>query len=437
MNKTFLIAQREFITRIRNKTFILSTLLTPLLFIGIIGLSTYFAQKNDEEVTVAVFDESNLFASKLKSDKNITYTAVNKEVYDSVKKGISTSADYSGVLYIPAINIDKPEGIAYISSSQLGIFNESQIEETLNEVLKEKRMIQANIDTAQLNLIKQNPIQLKQSVINKEGSTTETNSGISYMVGYVSGMLIYMVMFIYGAMVMRGVMEEKINRIAEVIISSVKPTQLMMGKIVGIGAVGLVQFIIWLLLITLGTSLIGASASPDSLKSVQELNTNPAASSAIMKGMQMTIGQINMPLILGMFLFYFITGYLFYASLFAAVGSAVNEDPQDAQSMMFPITIPIIFSLVIMSSAITNPTGPLAVWCSIIPFTSPIIMMARLPFGAPGTVPYWQIGLSMVMMIIGILTVTWLSARIYRTGILMYGKKPSWKELMKWLFIKQ
>lgn len=437
MNKTFLIAQREFITRIRNKTFILSTLLTPLLFIGIIGLSTYFAQKNDEEVTVAVFDESYLFASKLKSDKNITYTAVNKEVYDSVKKGISTSSDYSGVLYIPAINIDKPEGIAYISSSQLGIFNESQIEETLNEVLKEKRMIQANIDTAQLNLIKQNPIQLKQSVINKEGSTTETNSGISYMVGYVSGMLIYMVMFIYGAMVMRGVMEEKINRIAEVIISSVKPTQLMMGKIVGIGAVGLVQFIIWLLLITLGTSLIGASASPDSLKSMQELNTNPAASSAIMKGMQMTIGQINMPLILGMFLFYFITGYLFYASLFAAVGSAVNEDPQDAQSMMFPITIPIIFSLVIMSSAITNPTGPLAVWCSIIPFTSPIIMMARLPFGAPGTVPYWQIGLSMVMMIIGILTVTWLSARIYRTGILMYGKKPSWKELMKWLFIKQ
>ena len=435
MNKTFLIAQREFITRIRNKTFILSTLLTPLLFIGIIGLSTYFAQKNDEEVTVAVFDESSLFASQLKSDKNITYTAVNKAVYDSVKKGISTN--YSGVLYIPSINIDKPEGIAYFSSSQLGIFNESQIEETLNEVLKEKRMIQANIDTAQLNLIKQNPIQLKQSVINKEGSTTETNSGISYMVGYISGMLIYMVMFIYGAMVMRGVMEEKINRIAEVIISSVKPTQLMMGKIVGIGAVGLVQFIIWLLLITLGTSLIGASASPDSMKSMQELNTNPAASSAIVKGMQMTIGQINMPLILGMFLFYFITGYLFYASLFAAVGSAVNEDPQDAQSMMFPITIPIIFSLVIMSSAITNPTGPLAVWCSIIPFTSPIIMMARLPFGAPGTVPYWQIGLSMVMMIMGILTVTWLSARIYRTGILMYGKKPSWKELMKWLFIKQ
>lgn len=435
MNKTFLIAQREFITRIRNKTFILSTLLTPLLFIGIIGLSTYFAQKNDEEVTVAVFDESSLFASQLKSDKNITYTAVNKAVYDSVKKGISTN--YSGVLYIPSINIDKPEGIAYFSSSQLGIFNESQIEETLNEVLKEKRMIQANIDTAQLNLIKQNPIQLKQSVINKEGSTTETNSGISYMVGYISGMLIYMVMFIYGAMVMRGVMEEKINRIAEVIISSVKPTQLMMGKIVGIGAVGLVQFIIWLLLITLGTSLIGASASPDSMKSMQELNTNAAASSAIMKGMQMTIGQINMPLILGMFLFYFITGYLFYASLFAAVGSAVNEDPQDAQSMMFPITIPIIFSLVIMSSAITNPTGPLAVWCSIIPFTSPIIMMARLPFGAPGTVPYWQIGLSMVMMIMGILTVTWLSARIYRTGILMYGKKPSWKELMKWLFIKQ
>lgn len=245
-------------------------------------------------------------------------------------------------------------------------------------------------------------------------------------------------MFIYGAMVMRGVMEEKINRIAEVMVSSVKPIQLMMGKILGIGAVGLTQFLIWVILMFIGTSLLGASGSPESITQVQGMGgASPSAVAAIQEGMKSTVGQLNIPLILGMFLFYFIGGYLLYASLFAAVGSAVNEDPQDAQSMMFPITIPIILSFIMMSPAIANPTGSIATWFSIIPFTSPIIMMARIPFGVPGTVPYWQLGLSMAMMIIFILFITWLSARIYRTGILMYGKKPSWKELLKWVFIKR
>lgn len=313
-----------------------------------------------------------------------------------------------------------------------------QIEDDLNNVLEQERMIQAKIDTAQLSLIKKNPISLQQNVTASDGNSQQASSGISYAVGYLSGFLIYMIMFIYGAMVMRGVMEEKINRIAEVMVSSVKPIQLMMGKILGIGAVGLTQFLIWVILMFIGTSLLGASGSPESITQVQGMGgASPSAVAAIQEGMKSTVGQLNIPLILGMFLFYFIGGYLLYASLFAAVGSAVNEDPQDAQSMMFPITIPIILSFIMMSPAIANPTGSIATWFSIIPFTSPIIMMARIPFGVPGTVPYWQLGLSMAMMIIFILFITWLSARIYRTGILMYGKKPSWKELLKWVFIKR
>lgn len=437
MNKILLITKREYITRIRNKTFLLSTFLTPIFMVGVIAVSVYFSQKNDEKVTIAVYDESNLFASKLESGKNITYKPVAKDIIDSIRLGKELAA-FNGALYIPQIAIENPKGVSYYSSSQLGIFTAEQIEDDLNNVLEQERMIQAKIDTAQLSLIKKNPISLQQNVTASDGNSQQASSGISYAVGYLSGFLIYMIMFIYGAMVMRGVMEEKINRIAEVMVSSVKPIQLMMGKILGIGAVGLTQFLIWVILMFIGTSLLGASGSPESITQVQGMGgASPSAVAAIQEGMKSTVGQLNIPLILGMFLFYFIGGYLLYASLFAAVGSAVNEDPQDAQSMMFPITIPIILSFIMMSPAIANPTGSIATWFSIIPFTSPIIMMARIPFGVPGTVPYWQLGLSMAMMIIFILFITWLSARIYRTGILMYGKKPSWKELLKWVFIKR
>src|SRR5690606_22690159 len=247
-----------------------------------------------------------------------------------------------------------------------------------------------------------------------------------------------------GSMVMRGVMEEKVNRIAEVMVSSVKPIQLMMGKIIGIGAVGLTQFLIWVVLLLIGSVALSSFAvNPDDVSKITE--TAMAANADVMKGANTSAvlaeintikQQLNIPLLVGMFVFYFITGSLFYAALFAAVGSAVNEDPQDAQAMMMPITIPIIFSIIIMTSAVANPTGPLAVWTSIIPFTSAIIMMARLPFGVPGTVQYWEFGLSIGCMVFGFLFTTWLSARIYRTGILLYGKKPNWMQMLRWVFKK-
>lgn len=439
MNKIILIIKREYISRITKKTFILSTILTPLFFIGVTVFSVYMADKNSEQLKIAVYDESGLFAHKLTGNDNIVYTSVAKPVFDSFKAHKPVEG-YSGVLHVPNIDIAHPAQAEYISPKQLGVFSDSKVESDLNDVLQQQRMIAANIDTAKLNEVKRNPIAIGQTVISEsgDGGSREANSDVSYMVGYVSGLLIYMLMFIYGSMVMRGIMEEKVSRIAEVMVSSVKPIQLMMGKIIGIGAVGLTQFVIWIALIVIGYTALGAYFAPSAhdMHSISQQASSQQGAQAVISGLAEMKGQFNIPMLIGMFIFYFITGYLFYASLFAAVGSAVNEDPQDAQSMMFPITIPIIISIILMSSAVANPTGSIAVWASIIPFTSPVIMMARLPFGMPGTVPYWQLGLSMVVMIIGFMSTTWLCARIYRVGILMYGKKPSWKEMFKWVFVK-
>jgi ABC-2 type transport system permease protein len=249
-------------------------------------------------------------------------------------------------------------------------------------------------------------------------------------------------MFIFGSMVMRGVVEEKTNRIAEVIVSSCKPFELMMGKIIGIAGVGLTQFLLWIGLIFILMSSIQffvpaevmelARQNPGQLQGGREADI----AMRIMETKTEIIEGANWALILSLFLFYFLGGYLFYASLFAAIGSVINEDPQEAQSLMLPITMPIIFAFIILSSSLDNPGSPMAVWGSIIPFTSPIVMMGRIPFGVPGTVPYWQLGLSMLLLVGGFLGTTWFAGKVYRTGILMYGKKASWKEMMKWAFRK-
>lgn len=434
MNKIILIIKREYLTRIRNKTFIYSTLLTPLLFVGLIGVSAYFSTNSSEELKIAVYDESHFFENKLANSKNITYEMVPRAIYDSFQNKVMVEP-YSGLLFIPSFDLSQPNGVKYLSETALGIFSKEKVDDDLNEVLERERMIQANIDTAKLAAIKINEIDLAQEVISSDSENKAANAGISAAIGYASGFLIYILMFVYGAMVMRGVMEEKVSRVAEVMVSSVKPFQLMMGKIIGIGAVGMTQFLIWGVLMMAGSSILGSKIQSSQMHQLSEMPNAPKTAE-ITGALTEVLGQINVPLLIGAFLFYFIFGYLFYAALFAAVGSAVNEDPQDAQSMMFPITIPIVFSIISLSSAIGNPTGPLAVWCSIIPFTSPIIMMARLPFGFPGTVAWWQLGLSMFCLLAGFIGVTWLSAKIYRTGILMYGKKATWKDMMKWAFKK-
>ena len=314
------------------------------------------------------------------------------------------------------------------------------IQGKINKVLEEKRFLSQNISKDKLDSLR------KETEIDYRGldgnAEKQSKAGLSYGVGFISGFLIYIILFIYGTMVMRGVMEEKVSRIAEVIISSVKPFQLMMGKIVGIGAVGLLQFIIWATLITLLQVLIPLII-PGVAEQMQSQAIQPgmagiqaAKSSGAMTEILKNLSLINWPLILGSFIFYFLGGYLLYSALFAAVGSAVNEDPQDAQSLVLPITMPIIFAFVIMMKAVNDPNSNLAVFGSMFPLTSPIVMMARVAHGVPEGVSAWQLIVSGLLLIGGFIGTTWLAAKIYRTGILLYGKKVTWKEMWKWAFRK-
>jgi ABC-2 type transport system permease protein len=440
MNKIWLIIKREYSTRVRKKTFILSTILTPLLFVGLITAVTIISVKNVDQEKIAVIDNAGLFKGNLENGKAVTFefpTGVDSSNYE--KKG------YSAILYTPNKESNR---YRLISKKQLGLVAESNVEKKINQTIEDNLLKSTyNIDIKQLDSIRKNArkADIDQAIKGKDAQVTKGNSGLAYAIGYGSGFLIYITLFIYGTMVMRGVMEEKTNRIAEVMVSSVKPFQLMIGKIIGIGAVGITQFLIWIILIVGLSAAAGAIFSPETLQQAadanQQLNNGGATSMASNSATQFaeikdTLGSANWGLIIGCFLFYFTFGYLFYAALFAAVGSAVNEDPQDAQSLLLPIMMPIIIAIVIMINAITNPAGNLATWSSLIPFFSPIVMMARIPFGVPGTVPYWQLGLSMLFLVGGFLLTTWLSGKIYRVGILMYGKKVSWKEMSKWAFRK-
>jgi ABC-2 type transport system permease protein len=443
MNKIWLIIKREYLTRVRNKTFILSTFLTPLLFAGIIAIVVFITVKNSDKEKIAVIDNSGVFKEKVDSSKSVSFV-----LNPSVDTSDYAEQGYTAVLYSPNNGINKTARWQLYSKKNFGVMVKDKINDKINKETENDLLLSKyHIDSKSIDSVREQANTVKiDDIIMEEGSKlSKGNSGVAYGVGYGAAFLIYITLFIYGAMVMRGVMEEKTNRIAEVVVSSVKPYQLMMGKIIGIGAVGLTQFFMWIILITALSTAVGAFIPHDLLQQVNEANKSLPGGNIGMQGNEALIGlakaqselsSVNWWLVTGCFIFYFLFGYLFYAALFAAVGSAVNEDPQDAQSLMFPITMPIVLAIVIMINAITHPESALATWSSMIPFFSPIVMMARIPFGVPGTVPYWQLALSMLSLIGGFLFTTWLSAKIYRTAILMYGKKVTWKEMWKWAFRK-
>ncbi|MEP6627002.1 MAG: ABC transporter permease, partial [Ginsengibacter sp.] len=436
MNKIWLVITREYLTRVRNKTFILSTILLPLFFIGFIFAAAYFSIQSNEQQKIAVSDQNGIFKNSFQNDKSITY-----EFPSDVNAGNFKEKGYSAFLKIPENYNSAGDSISLISDKQLGISSEEKIKDQINNAIRNKAFLQHNIDRKVLDSINQmdeDKMYKFRPVIKQGDKIAESNAGLSYGIGYGSGILIYMTLFIYGAAVMRGVMEEKMNRIAEVIISSVRPFQLMMGKILGIAAVGITQLLIWIILIIGLSSIASGLLTPDALSHAQSMNASVAGaggSSAAMNFLtaKSTFLSANWALIIPCFLFYFLAGYLFYASLFAAVGSVVNEDPQEAQSLMLPITMPIILSFIIMTTAVAKPDAPISVWGSIIPFSSPIVMMARIP---SGNVPAWQIIVSMLSLVAGFILTTLLAAKIYRTGILLYGKKVTFKEMGKWLFRK-
>jgi|SRR5690606_24750955 ABC-2 type transport system permease protein len=436
MKKIWLIIQREYITRVRNKTFLLSTFLTPLLFAGVFAIIIFITVKGQTTDRVAFRDNTGIFQEQEYKRTGVVFISdPEADTSNYLSKG------YSAIVYAPNFGINNTDKWQVYSKKNFGLIQSEAIRDIIRNEYERYVFREQGIDVSLLDSVKKasGSLSVETAIIGQGEEIKKGNSGIAYGVGYAASFLIYITLFIYGSMVMRGVMEEKTNRIAEVVVSSVKPFQLMMGKILGIGAVGLTQFVLWIMLMFLLSTgvgfLIPSDVDPETLNSAMA-QANESTRMAAISGIKDAVGAVNVPLLVVCFLFYFLFGYLFYAALFAAVGSAVNEDPQDAQSLMFPITMPIVLAIVIMINAITNPESPMAVWSSIIPFFSPIVMMARLPFGVPGTVAYWELALSMVMLVVGFLVTTWLSAKIYRTGILMYGKKPTWKELLKWAFRK-
>lgn len=436
MSKVWLVIKREYLTRVRNKTFILSTILLPLFFIGFIAASTYLSVKSEDKQTIAVKDENGIFKSSFRNDKYMTY-----EFPADVNAGNFKQKGFSALLLIPKSFNTPNDSITLISEKQLGLTAEDKIKDQINLAIKNQELLKNNIDKKildSINDIDEEELYRFTPVIKKGNRTEQSNAGLAYGIGFGSGILIYLTLFIYGAAVMRGVMEEKMNRIAEVIISSVRPFQLMMGKIIGIAAVGLTQLLMWLVLILILSTALSSFLTPDVLQQATDVNNSMGSSANNTMALKIlsaknTFAGANWALIIPCFLFYFISGYLFYAALFAAVGSVVNEDPQEAQSLMLPITMPIILSFVIMTAAAAKPDTPIAVWASMIPFSSPIVMMARIP---SGSVPMWQLLVSMLSLVAGFILTTMLAAKIYRTGILLYGKKITFKEMGKWLFRK-
>jgi len=418
MNKISLIIRREYLTRVRKRTFIISTLLFPLLYMGFIFGMSYIGEKSKSVLKVAVLDSSGLLdrgrierANQLDPSSVLTLVKDNS---DSLNANFSKQG-YDAYLVIPSgTTVEQgADSLKLNTSRTMGSVSEVQVK--LNAIWNEMKYEKLGIDSSKKAILSSKLFVKPENVHDKKA-----NSKVAGTIGVVSGFLIYFILLIYGSQVMMGVMEEKTNRIAEVMVSSVKPFQLMLGKIVGIGMVALTQFLLWIAFVFIIFNITKASGAGNS--SVNDM----------VGDVQEVFTSVNMPLILLTFAFYFLGGFFFYSSLYAAIGSAVNEDMREAQSLSFPITLLIIFSISLMTIAAKDPTGPVAVWASIIPLSSPIVMMARIPFGVPGTVQVWELALSMLLLVLGFVFTTWFAGKIYRTGILMYGKKPTWKEMIKW-----
>lgn len=424
MNKILLIIQREFLTRVRKRTFIVTTLLFPLLYVGLIFGTAYVGEKATTKFKIAVLDSSGKFTAeriaKANTEDDKSTLVLVKDSPDSLNKNFEANG-FDGYVVIPANTVisKAPDNIIIKSNRTLG--TASNVQMKLNNIWNEIKYEDLGIDSLKRNLLNESRLNVQSENMKDK----ESNATIASVIGYVSGFLIYFILLIYGSQVMMGVMEEKTSRIAEIMVSSVKPFQLMIGKIIGIALVALTQFLLWVAFIFITYNITKGGG-----------NVANSDISQFVGGVQKVFTSVNIPLVLGMFAFYFLGGFFFYSSLYAAIGSAVNEDMREAQSLSFPITMIIIFAIFILTIAMKDPTGSIAVWGSIIPFTSPIVMMARIPYGVPGTVPYWQLGLSMALLVAAFLFTAWFAGKIYRTGILMYGKKPTWKEMIKWAMRK-
>ena len=451
MHKTFLIIRREYLTRVRKKSFIIMTILGPLLMAATIVIPVYLATRTSEKKSIAVLDESGVFTGKFTDSDNYTFHSINMDL--AAAKETFVRNDNEALLYIPKPESSLPTNAIIYASKSVNFNITSYIKNVMSRQVEELKL-QARIRELQpegkspvsvndlLKSIKTN-IDISTLKISDSGKESKSFTEINMILGMFSGFLIYFFILMFSSQVMRGVIEEKTSRIVEVIISSVKPFQLMMGKIIGVGMVGLTQFLLWVVLtfgivtfvttiITSGNTkkasreqmLVKPGVNSETTKMISQENNNTDDLGTVMEA----IGSVDFPVMIGSFIFFFIFGFLLYAALFAAIGGAVDSET-DTQQFMLPVTIPLALSLIIGQFTLQDPDGPLSFWLSFFPFTSPVIMMIRIAF----SVPYYQVLISMALLILGFLGTTWMSGKIYRTGILMYGKKISYGELWKWL----
>lgn len=430
----WVIFEREYLERVKKKSFLIATLLVPLIFPAIIGLTVWLTTIDDsgDSKTIRVVDEAGLFPEGFKaSDYTIE---MYREGIDSAKAGLKKNEVY-GVLYIPELDINDPKGFEYHSKKNVGFAFLNKFERPIRQKIDSLKLIELNLDKEIVEKLKTN-IDIQDYNVSDDGQSKKSNTEIATGMGYAMAFLSYMFVFIYGGFIMQSVLNEKTSKIVEVIVSSVKPFQLMLGKVLAIGAVAITQFGIWIILMILTTflagSLIDYQPGGEEMEAIQTAVRESDKTTRAITGVLDAIYALPIGSIIGLFLFYFFGGFLIFGALFAAVGASVDS-LQEAQQFTLPISMPIIASIAMMSVILKNPDGAVATFLTMFPLTSPILMMARIPFGMP---PWWQLGGSMILLIGGILGSLWVAGRIYRVGILMHGAKVNYKVLAKWFMAK-
>jgi len=445
MNKIKLIILREYLTRVKKKSFVVMTILGPILFAALMIVPAWLASMEDTDIkNIAVIDESGVFINKIESTDYLKFEYITDKTVNDIRHNFKESGYYAVLQIMPSITYE-PSAVHLYSSKQPGFAVKSYIAGTMEKELRNQKLRAQGIDEEVLKSIKSD-VSIRTIQWDEDGEDKESSTEIAMAVGYIGGFMIYFFIFMFGAQVMRGVIEEKTNRIVEIIVSSARPFQLLMGKIVGVAMVGLTQFLLWIVLTLLIITGVKTVMFPDlGTKNAQEVVAQdlfeqqnlmqaeniPAQDMNELTSILNAAKSVDFGVLIGSFIFFFLGGYLLYGSLFAAIGAAVDNET-DTQQFMLPITIPLIFGMIVMMNAVQTPESPIAFWFSIIPFTSPIVMMVRIPFG----VPYWELALSMALLVLTFIGTTWMAGKIYRTGILMYGKKVNYKELWKWLRYK-
>ncbi len=431
MRNLGLIIQREYKARVRNKTFIVMTFLSPLILVGMMMLVAYLATlNNSEEHQIGINDLSGVFQNEFRDAPGVSFIELSSLSLEDAK-ALVLEKEYYGLLHIPEMedNFELAKSVRFFAKESPSLDILQQMEQIVSQKLNTRELLERGVDISKI-VSAETPVNIQ--IQNFEGiRTSKMSNYVKMFFGGVAGYLLMMFIIIYGNMVMRSVIEEKTNRIVEIIVSSVKPIHLMLGKILGTSLAGITQFAIW---VVLGTILlfVAASVTGMDLISAPPSHAQKGLEQMSSNEMQQLLGDIsNLPIgsLIIAFLGYFIGGYFLYSAIYAAIGAAVDSET-DTQQFMFPIILPLMLGIYVgFFTVIENPHGSVATIFSMIPLTSPIVMLMRIPFG----VPWWELSISFLLLLLTNVGVVWLAAKIYRVGILMYGKKPTYKELYKWL----